>query len=289
MHGISVGNAILYFYLCKDKICYAQHKTKKTQKYISMNKQLSITFVAAATMLSASCVSHYEMQNVDRSRILIDSRYDKADAKSEAFIAPFRAQVDSVMGPVVGKTAKALESYQPESPLSNLLSDILLWSGKDFDEKPDFAIYNVGGIRAAFPKGNITYGDVLDVAPFENKLCFCSLTGEKVTELFQQMAGWGGQGVSRGVAAVMDKDLHLLSLKINGEEVDPKRVYRIATLDYVAEGNDRMVAFKSKTDVKNPGGNKNNVRDLIIRYFKEASAKGIVIDANVEGRFVRNK
>ena len=185
-----------------------QHKTKKTQKYISMNKQLSITFVAAATMLSASCVSHYEMQNVDRSRILIDSRYDKADAKSEAFIAPFRAQVDSVMGPVVGKTAKALESYQPESPLSNLLSDILLWSGKDFGEKPDFAVYNVGGIRAAFPKGNITYGDVLDVAPFENKLCFCSLTGEKVTELFQQMAGWGGQGVSHGVAAVMDKDLH---------------------------------------------------------------------------------
>lgn len=50
------------------------------------------------------------------------------------------------------------------------------------------------------------------------------------------------------------QDLHLLSLKINGEEVDPKRVYRIATLDYVAEGNDRMVAFKSKTDVKNPGG-----------------------------------
>ena len=248
-----------------------------------MNKQLSITFVAAATMLSASCVSHYEMQNVDRSRILIDSRYDKADAKSEAFIAPFRAQVDSVMGPVVGKTAKALESYQPESPLSNLLSDILLWSGKDFDEN------NVGGIRAAFPKGNITYGDVLDVAPFENKLCFCSLTGEKVTELFQQMAGWGGQGVSQGVAAVMDKDLHLLSLKINVEEVDPKRVYRIATLDYVAEGNDRMVAFKSKTDVKNPDGKKNNVRDLIIRYFKEASAKGIVIDANVEGRFVRNK
>lgn len=254
-----------------------------------MNKQLSITFVAAATMLSASCVSHYEMQNVDRSRILIDSRYDKADAKSEAFIAPFKAQVDSVMGPVVGKTAKALESYQPESPLSNLLSDILLWCGKDFGEKPDFAVYNVGGIRAAFPKGNITYGDVLDVAPFENKLCFCSLTGEKVTELFQQMAGWGGQGVSQGVAAVMDKDLHLLSLKINGEEVDPKRVYRIATLDYVAEGNDRMVAFKSKTDVKNPGGKKNNVRDLIIRYFKEASAKGIVIDANVEGRFVRNK
>ena len=31
--------------------------------------------------------------------------------------------------------------------------------------KVDFALYNVGGIRAAFTKGKVTYGDV-DVAPF---------------------------------------------------------------------------------------------------------------------------
>ena len=260
-----------------------------------MNRLHTISLSAAALALAlASCsTKQYQVASVERTRILIDSRYDNSTdpevQKANAALLVHKKQVDAEMNPVQGYAATDLWVKRPESPLSNLLADILVWSSAKFNEQPDFAIYNVGGIRAAFPKGNITYGDVLDVAPFENKLCFCSLTGEKVTELFQQMAGWGGQGVSRGVAAVMDKDLHLLSLKINGEEVDPKRVYRIATLDYVAEGNDRMVAFKSKTDVKNPGGNKNNVRDLIIRYFKEASAKGIVIDANVEGRFVRNK
>lgn len=254
-----------------------------------MSKHLSMTIAVTATILASSCASHYEMQDVSRSRILIDSRYDRTDAAAETFIAPFKSKVDSMMSPVVGKTAKALESYQPESPLSNLLTDILLWAGKDFGEKPDFAVYNVGGIRASFPKGDVTYGDVLDVAPFENKICFCTLTGDKVTELFEQMAGWGGQGVSHGVEAVFDKDAKIVSLKINGEPVDPKREYRIATLDYVAEGNDRMLAFKSKTKVNSPAGSKNNVRELIIRYFKETSAKGGVIDADKEGRFVINK
>lgn len=255
-----------------------------------MQNKISLTFVAAASLVAVSCASHYKMTNVSRSRILIDSRYDKApDAAAEAFIAPYKAKVDSVMGPVVGRTARPLDKYQPESPLSNLMADILLWGGKPFGEKADFAVYNVGGIRAAFPAGDITYGDVLDVAPFENKICFCSLTGEKVTELFQQMAGFGGQGVSHGVEAVMDANNKLVSLKINGKEIDPQREYRIATLDYVAEGNDKMLAFKSKTNVNSPTDVKNNVRYIIVNYFKELSSQGKAVDAKVEGRFVKLK
>lgn len=244
---------------------------------------------AAAAFASVSCVSHFQLDGVTRSRIVIDSRYDKTDAEAQRFIAPYRQKVDSVMSPVVGRTARYLDKYQPESPLSNLMADILLWGGKPFGENPDFAVYNIGGIRAAFAKGDVTYGDVLDVAPFENKICFCSLSGEKVMELFGQMAGFGGQGVSHGVEAVADGDGKIISLKINGKDVDPKREYRIATLDYVAEGNDKMVAFKSKTKVNSPQGKENNVRFIIINYFKEAAAQGKEVDAKVEGRFVINK
>lgn len=225
------------------------------------------------------------MAGVSRSRILIDSRYDKADKAADEFIAPYKARVDSMMSPVVGTAAKALEARQPESTLSNLLADILVWAGKDFGEKPDFGVYNMGGIRASFAKGDVTYGDVLDVAPFENTICFLSLTGDRVVELFSQMAGYGGQAVSHGVEAVMDDDRRIVSLKINGEEVDPKRTYRIATLNYVAEGNDKMVAFKHKTDVNSPNIEKNNVRNIIIKYFQAAAAEGRSVDANVEGRF----
>lgn len=243
----------------------------------------------AAALLAANaspCAAQYTVKSITRSRIVIDNRFDQPkDADAEAFIAPFKAKVDSVMSPVVGTTARYLNKYKPESPLSNLLADILLWSGKAFDEKPDFAVYNIGGIRAAFAKGPVTYGDVLDVAPFENKICFCTLTGDKVLELFQQMAGFGGQGVSHGVEAVMDGNDKLVSLKINGEQIDPAHEYRIATLDYVAEGNDKMLAFKSKTRVNNPSGTENNVRFIIINYFKEAALQGKAVDAQVEGRF----
>ena len=42
-------------------------------------------------------------------------------------------------------------------------------------------------------------GDVLDVAPFENKISFLTLSGDKVKELFEQMARRGGEGVSASV------------------------------------------------------------------------------------------
>lgn len=254
-----------------------------------MQNKISLAGCAVAIFAAASCASHYQLDGVTRSRIVVDSRYDKADVEAQRFIAPYKQKVDSVMSPVVGRAARYLDKYQPESPLSNLMADILLWGGKAFNEKPDFAVYNIGGIRAAFAKGDVTYGDVLDVAPFENKICFCSLTGDKVLELFRQMADFGGQGVSHGVKAVMDKDNNIVSVEINGQSVDPKKEYRIATLDYVAEGNDKMVAFKSKTNVNSPKGKENNVRFIIINYFKESAAQGKEVDAKVEGRFVKNK
>lgn len=252
-----------------------------------MHNKIQATLVAVAALSAADCASHYQMAEVSRSRILIDSRYDKMpDARAEAFIAPFKAKVDSVMSPVVGRTARPLSSYQPESPLSNLLTDILIWGSAPFGEKPDFALYNMGGIRAAFPAGDITYGDVLDVAPFENKICFLTLTGDKVMELFRQMAGFGGQAVSSSVRFTGTKAGDIKSLKINGADIDPKKEYRIATLDYLAEGNDKLEALKSKTKVNSPKDEKNNVRYIIMNYFKDKAARGEAVDAKVEGRFI---
>ena len=48
---------------------------------------------------------------------------------------------------------------------------------------------------------------------------------------------------------VITKDGKLKSATLNGEPIDPEKSYRIATLDYLAEGNDQLVAFKSGTDV----------------------------------------
>ena len=258
------------------------------QRNISDMKKIFI-FAAIAGLLLAvsSCRSHYVLKGIERSRILIDQRYDASpDAEAMAFLAPYKHVVDSMMGPVVGETDHYMAAGRPEGELSNLLSDILIWGSKKFNETPDFAVYNIGGMRAALVKGKITYGDVLEVAPFENKLCLLTLSGEKVMELFEQIAMRGGEGVSHGVQLVITKDGRLKSARLNGKEIDPRASYRIATIDYVAQGNDRMEAFKAKTNLLSPQGKENNVRFFIMDYFREQQRQGKTVSAKLEGRIV---
>lgn len=238
-------------------------------------------------MVCASCVHQYQLTSVQRTRIVVDQRYDAThDKVVEMLMRPYKENVDSLMAPVVGRVARDMSVKRPESTLSNLLSDILVWGAKKANDAPDFAVYNMGGIRAALVKGDVTIGDVVDVAPFENKLCLLTLTGAQVLQLFEQMASVGGEGVSKEVRLVITKDRRLKSALINGKKVNPNAKYRIATLDYLAQGNDKLVAFKHKTDVVSPQVYENNVRFIIMDYFRQQAAKHEEVDAKIEGRIV---
>ena len=161
-----------------------------------------------------------------------------------------------------------------------------MWGSRAFGEKPDFAVYNMGGIRAALSEGAVTIGNVLDVAPFENKICFLTLDGDKVEELFEQIAASGGEAVSHGVRLVITKDGRLRSALVGGKGIDKDRQYRIATLDYLAQGNDGLEAFKDKTGVVSPKSEENNVRHIIENYFREQEKNGRPVESRVEGRIV---
>lgn len=251
-----------------------------------VNKMMCTLAMAGAVGALASCASRgYVVTGVERTRILVDSRYDgRTDAETEAFMAPYRQRVDSVMSPVMGRSAHYMSASRPESELSNLLADILVWAGKDYGESPVMGVYNMGGIRAALPAGDVTYGDVLEVAPFENKICFLTLTGDKLMQLFREMAMTGGEGVSRGVELLVTRDGQLKSARLNGSEIDPEATYRIATIDYLAQGNDKMTAFKSATDLNSPKEESNDTRYIISGYFRELAARGLAAESRVEGR-----
>ena len=250
-----------------------------------MNKNLvSITFITGMMAL-VSCRSHYEVADIQRSRILVDARYDaRPDAQAAEFMKPYKHVVDSIMGPVVGRSAKYMTAKRPEGTLSNLLADIMVWAAKDYNEQPDLGIYNMGGVRADLPKGEITYGDVLDIAPFENKIAFTTLSGTDLLELFSQMANVGGEGVSHSVRMVISKDGKLVSVTVNGEPVDPARDYRITTIDYLLGGTDKIEAFKKGRNVNSPQEVSNNTRFIIMNYFRDLTRQGKEADAEIEGR-----
>ena len=153
-------------------------------------------------MMASACTTHYTVTGIERTRLLIDNTYDvPATSEVTTLMGKFTPKVNDLMSPVIGEAAMPLEPYKPESPMGNLLPDILVWSGKFYNEKPDFGIYNIGGMRAALAKGKITIGDVFEVAPFENKVCFVTLTGEMVLQLMQQIVSQRGEGVSPMVLA----------------------------------------------------------------------------------------
>ena len=255
-----------------------------------MNRR-QLFLCVVASMLMVSCApKHYQLVGVERTRIIVDSRYDQhPDEAAVKFIEPYKRVNDSIMGPIVGQVAHNMFAKRPESDLSNLLCDILIWSSKDYNEQPVLAIYNMGGIRSGLTKGVVTYGDVLDVAPFENKICFTTLKGDKVMELFRQIAYRGGEGVSKGVELVIKKDAsgergELVSAKLHGKEIDTEAEYRVATLNYLLEGNDGMPALREGTNVVKPEEASNNTRFLIMNYFRDMQSRGEVVDAQVEGR-----
>jgi 2',3'-cyclic-nucleotide 2'-phosphodiesterase (5'-nucleotidase family) len=255
-----------------------------------MSKKQFILGILTALLMSSCAPKHYRLVGVERSRIIIDSRYDQnPDQAAAKFLEPYKRVNDSIMGPIMGQVAHNMHAARPESDLSNLLSDILMWAAKDYNEQPVMAVYNKGGIRADLTKGDVTYGDILDVAPFENKICFTTLTGEKLMELFRQIAHRGGEGVSKGVELVIKMDEkgetgELVSAKLHGQEIDPQAEYRVVTLNYLLEGNDGMPAFLDGTNSVAPQEASNNTRFLIMNYFRDMQAKGIVVDSKVEGR-----
>ena len=83
-----------------------------------MKKKNSMKFfLASAAMLlmaSTAFAQKYKVAKVERTRILIDKSWDaQPDAEAAQFISPYKARVDSIMGPVVGSLAHDMTRHRP--------------------------------------------------------------------------------------------------------------------------------------------------------------------------------
>ena len=226
---------------------------------------------------------HYELRGVKAGRYEVTKRLDAVpDSAALRVVAPYRHAVDSIMSPVLGESEVAMQADRPESLLSNFVADVLREASVRVGKKADIGLCNIGGLRSTMPQGQVTYGDVLEIAPFENRLCMVALTGGKLMELMQQVAAVGGEGIS-GAHLVITADGRLLNAEVGGMPIKADSIYVVATLDYLAEGNDRMYALKD-------GLSKNEtpimVRDLIMEAIRRAKAQGRKVTARMEGRIV---
>ena len=248
----------------------------------SYSKLITILVLAGIISL-CSCHSSHQLATVKGSKIAITSdSTNKPNENIVSIVAPYKAKVDSIMLPVIGRSSKGMEVKRPESLLSNLISDILRESAATYIGHPaDLAVMNMGGIRSSLNEGNILYQDAFEILPFENSLCIVYLKGNVLKELMQNIVNVGGEGVSN-VQLKATKEKEIIGVNVGGKPIDDNRIYTVATVDYLAEGNDRMLAFRKAE--KKESFDKATLRQLFLDYVSSLTAQGKELTSNMEGR-----
>lgn len=204
----------------------------------------------------------------------LDSRIDPSWVD---MLKPYRHGVDSLMSVKIGSTPVALKN--DEAPLLNLVSDFVLDRGNSISDTPvDLSIVNKGGIRRDLPKGAVTEGMIMMMLPFNNSVTVMDLKGSDLKEALDIMGIRGGDGVSRGVNAIIGPDGRCSSITINGSPLDADKTYRIATIDYLANGGDYMEPLTRGTFVSRSDS---VLYDDLIDWFRYTNkGKKVKIDPN---------
>jgi 5'-nucleotidase len=150
-----------------------------------------------------------------------------------------RAQRDEPVGVSVSKTV--WREYRSESPLNNLVADLILRGAPDADA----AFTNAGAIRIALPQGPLRYGTVFEMFPFDNTFATLAISAEQLAEIIERnlRASNGMLGLS-GVTAAASCEGGVLRVRLQtqaGEPIEPKRRLLVATSDFLASSGDGLI------------------------------------------------
>ncbi|MDR2804958.1 MAG: 5'-nucleotidase C-terminal domain-containing protein [Dysgonamonadaceae bacterium] len=248
-----------------------------------MKKVKSVKWLLLVCFLSACGQTKYVVRSIESSRIEIDSTWDaKAHPEMVALVASYKTQLEAETHTPIGVAAQTLQKGYPQSLLSNFTADAMLQVAETVWGNVDFAIMNMGGLRSTLNQGTITVDNLYEVYPFENRLVLLELPGNAVKELFDFIAFHGGQGLSKTVGLTVNKRA-VESLSIGGRPLDVHKTYRVVTIDYLAEGNDGMVAFRQAVQTKD--SNK-QLRDWMIEYIKTLTANNTEVNATLDNRII---
>lgn len=133
----------------------------------------------------------------------------------------------------------------------------------------DVALVNGGAVRDSIEKGEITYGELLEVQPFNNALCVVEATGQQIADALE----WGVKDIPNefggflqvsGLTYEIDVNVpstvivdaednfagvsgerRVRNITIGGEPIDLSKTYTVAGCDYLLlDGGDGNVVFK---------------------------------------------
>lgn len=178
-----------------------------------------------------------------------------ANAAVARIVEHWQKGSDVVAQQVVGSTSEAITGDASgdrgiETAMSNLVSDSIL--AATAADGAQIAFMNVGGVRASLDAGEVTYEEAYAVLPFGNQLVTLDMTGAQIEAALNQQ--WNPDRSrnmlaltpSAGFTYTWDATAHRVvpgSIQLDGQPLDAATTYKVATLNFLADGGDGFTAF----------------------------------------------
>lgn len=186
------------------------------------------------------------------------------DPKIVGLNRPVLAEAQKTKNQVIGQAVRPIEHpHSRESELGNLAADALRLA-----VHANVGVMNSGGLRSPIEAGPITFGEVFQALPFENRISKIQLTGREL-KTFLRIVGSGSRNlpsVSGVRLELIDPDFpasysdlngdgkneawkvnRLIDVKFDdGQPIYPDQMYSLAVLDFIAAGGDDLAWMMSQ-------------------------------------------
>lgn len=184
------------------------------------------------------------------------------DAAMEAAMAGYASTLQKTHGSVLGIASHELtdQGQGKMSPVGAFIAEVFLKK-----MGADLSLMNSSGIRSGFPKGPIKEGDIFNVMPFPNMLELVDAPGHIIKAALDHAIGRGRGSFPQTAGITFDIVDHRASnIKIADQPIDPDKIYRLATIDYLLNGGSGFVMLQGLR-VEKMGG---SARDAVVEYIK---------------------
>jgi len=170
-------------------------------------------------------------------------------------------------------------NYFEESTLGNLITDAV----REYTNV-DAAFQVGGGLRADVVKGDITYGDMMNVVPFNSEIYVMDMKGDDLLYLLEQSAAMrSGVLQQSGLTLVIDVSREIgnrvLEATMNGQPVSLDNQYSVAVNAFIVSGGDGFTGFLRGRNVRSVSIIE---RELVVDYIKKMKT----ITPRIDGRII---
>lgn len=213
----------------------------------------------------------------------MDSTWDDIKNPAATQIIEKYAPLVEPLQEIVAYSDAEYNKSRPESGLSNFAADVVREIAQQkLGKKVDVGLMNFGGIRTSIPKGAVRVYDIFSIFPFDNNLVVFDIKGSDLKKFITNAVN------SNRVEAMSNVRLEIdgrtpVSIKVGGKDIRDNRIYRFATINFLMDGGDGVVLSDVAMNLISYDV---WIRDAIIDYLRDMTAKGKVLSLKEDGRVI---